>query len=97
LICEKVSGATDTLALANFSQALQPDPAGSLRRATVDYSQIELSRDSNARKQLGKRLAFVARLVEEVFQKPQDIEGAVVGDEIYLVQSRPQQGLPEPP
>ena len=27
-------------------------------------------------------------------EKPQDIEGVVVGEEIYLVQARPQQGLP---
>jgi len=97
LVCDKISGATTTLALANFSHALLPDPAGGVRRAVVDYSQISLSRDADARKQLGKRLAAVARFVEEAFQKPQDIEGAVVGDEIYLVQSRPQQGLQEPP
>jgi phosphoglucan,water dikinase len=96
LICDKISGATTTLALANFSHALLPDPAGGVRRAVVDYSQIRLSRDAGARKQLGKRLATVARFVEAAFQKPQDIEGAVVGDEIYLVQSRPQQGLQTP-
>ena len=93
LTCNKISCATTTLALANFSHALWPNPAGGVRRETVDYSQIELSRDSDARNALGKRLAAVARFVEEAFQKPQDIEGAVVGDEIYLVQSRPQQGL----
>jgi phosphoglucan,water dikinase len=93
LTCNKITGATTTLALANFSHALRTDPAGGLRRETVDYSQIELSRDSGARKALGKRLATVTRFVEEAFQKPQDIEGGVVGNEIYLVQSRPQQGL----
>jgi phosphoglucan,water dikinase len=93
LSCDKITGVTTTLALANFSHALWPNPAGGVRRETVDYSQIELSRDSDARNALGKRLAAVARFVEEAFQKPQDIEGAVVGDEIYLVQSRPQQGL----
>jgi phosphoglucan,water dikinase len=56
-----------------------------------------LSCDGDARKQLGKRLAASARFVEEALQKPQDIEGAVVGDEIFLVQSRPQQGLQERP
>jgi len=96
-ICDKSSGATTTLALANFSHALRPDPAGGVRRAVVDYSQISLSCDGDARKQLGKRLAASARFVEEALQKPQDIEGAVVGDEIFLVQSRPQQGLQERP
>src|ERR1019366_208523 len=80
LSCDKITGATTTLALANFSHALRPNPAGGVRRETVDYSQIELSRDSDARKALGKRLAAVARFVEEAFQKPQDIEGAMVGN-----------------
>ena len=97
LICDKNSGATTTLALASFSCALFPDPAGGVRRSVVDYSQINLSRDAGARKQLGKKLAAVACFVEATFQKPQDIEGAVVGNDIYLVQSRPQQGLQEPP
>lgn len=97
LLCDKISGSTTTLALANFSHALRLDPAGGVRRAVVDYSQISLSRDGDARKQLGKRLAAIARFVEEALQKPQDIEGAVVGDEIFLVQSRPQQGLRERP
>src|ERR1039458_8876287 len=96
LSCDKITGVTTTLALANFSHALWPNPAGGVRRETVDYSQIEFFRHSDARKALGKRLAAVAHFVEEAFQKPQDIEGAMVGNEIYLVQSRPQQGLQKP-
>jgi len=60
----------------------------------VDYSRIAMSSDADARKRLGRRMASIARLVEGAFEKPQDIEGAVVGEEIYLVQARPQQGLP---
>ena len=93
LVGNKVSGAISTLAFASFSEALWPDTAGGVMRKVVDYSQIELSRDSEARQRLGKRLAALASFVEAAFLRPQDLEGVVVGDEIYLVQSRPQQGL----
>jgi len=92
-VCDKESGALRTLALANFSQALRPAAAGGMLRETVDYSRIPLSCDAEARKELGGRLARIGRQVEEALEGPQDIEGAVVGNEIYLVQARPQQGL----
>jgi phosphoenolpyruvate synthase/pyruvate phosphate dikinase len=60
---------------------------------TIDYSQVELSRDSRAREALGRRLGAVGSFVEKALGKPQDIEGAVVKNRIYLVQSRPQQGM----
>ena len=81
------------LAFASFSEAIWPSPAGGTIRKIVDYSRIELSRDAATRKALGRRLHAISRFVEDALQKPQDIEGAVVGDEIYLVQARPQQGL----
>jgi hypothetical protein len=94
MVCDKHLGAATTLAFANFSQALWPDPAGGVSPKIVDYSRIAMSCEADARKRLGRRLASIAQLVEMAFQKPQDIEGAVVGTEIYLVQARPQQGLP---
>ena len=93
LVCDAVSGAVTTLAFANFSDALWPDPAGGSRREKVDYSRVRLSLEPPARTQLGCRLAALARFVESAFHAPQDIEGVVKGEEIYLVQSRPQQGL----
>jgi phosphoglucan,water dikinase len=93
LVYDKESGSVTTLAFASFSQALQPAPGGGLARRTLDYSQVDLSCDSVARQILGRRLSAVASFVEAAFCKPQDIEGAVVGEEIYLVQARPQQGL----
>jgi phosphoglucan,water dikinase len=54
---------------------------------------MPLSRDLPVAAALGKRLAALARVIEEEFGSPQDIEGAIVGDQVYLVQSRPQQGL----
>ena len=94
MVCDKDSGDATTLAFANFSQALWPDPRGGLMRKTVDYSRISLTIRADARKSLGSRLAAVACLVENALLKPQDIEGALVADEIYLLQARPQQGLP---
>lgn len=38
-----------------------------------------------------KRLEALGTRVEELFGEPQDIEGALVGDQIYLLQSRPIQ------
>jgi phosphoglucan,water dikinase len=91
-VCDKESGTLRMLAFANFSQALRPAAAGGVSRETVDYSRIPLSCDAAARKELGGRLARIGRQVEEALDGPQDIEGAVVGKEIYLVQARAQQG-----
>jgi phosphoglucan,water dikinase len=68
------------------------DPVYSERRV-LDYSRVELSRERTVRNDLVGKLTGIARRVEEHFRKPQDIEGCVAGKEIYLVQSRPQQGL----
>jgi phosphoglucan,water dikinase len=53
------------------------------------YSQ-ELSTDAAARVALGRRLAAVGAALELEYGCPQDIEGGVVGDDVYIVQSRPQ-------
>lgn len=94
MVCDKTSGEVTLLAFASFSHALQADSSRNVIGKVVDYSQVKLSCDAEFRKQLGRRLANIAQFIEEAFQKPQDIEGAVLGDAIFLVQSRPQQGLP---
>ena len=94
MVCDRHSGAVTTLAFGNYSRALGLDPPGGIARKIVDYSHIALSCEADARQRLGKRLASIAQVVEHALQKPQDIEGVVVGEEIYLVQARPQQGLP---
>jgi phosphoglucan,water dikinase len=96
-VCDKASGAVTVLAFANFSQALRAGPAGGVNSQTVDYSQCDLTCDAQARTRLGCRLAGIARVLEQAFQKPQDLEGAVIGTEIHLVQARAQQGLRTPP
>jgi rifampicin phosphotransferase len=41
-------------------------------------------------------VAALARRVEERFGSPQDIEWAILGDGLYLLQTRPMTALPEP-
>ena len=73
-----------------------PSPTGlseKLSREILDYSKINLSRDPATLESLGRRLCRIGTFVERALGKPQDIEGAIVQDKIYLVQARPQQGL----
>jgi len=93
LTCDKESANVVPLAFANFSQAARANDGGGLRRETIDYSKVELSRDAGALDKLGRRLSAVGAFVERALGGPQDIEGAVVGDRIVLMQARPQQGL----
>jgi phosphoglucan,water dikinase len=93
MVCDKNTGEMNMLAFADFSAALWPDVAGGIVPKRVDYAMVALSIDGKLRKRLGRRLAAVGRFVEQSFGRAQDIEGAIVGDEIWLVQSRPQQGI----
>jgi phosphoglucan,water dikinase len=49
-----------------------------------------LSVDDARRERVGKQLARVGAALEEAFGGPQDVEGALTGDELYIVQTRPQ-------
>jgi phosphoglucan,water dikinase len=93
IVCDKITGAVTILAFANFSHETGANQAGGLSQKTLDYSRIELSRNPDALRDLGKRLARISCVVEAASQRPQDIEGAVVGEQIFLVQARAQQGL----
>jgi phosphoglucan,water dikinase len=93
LTCDKQSGAATLLAFANFSQATRSNRGGGLRRETIDYSQIRLSREPRGLEQLAGSLCRVGSYVESAFGSPQDIEGVILKQQIYLVQARPQQGL----
>jgi phosphoglucan,water dikinase len=93
LVCHKKSGNVQTLAFANFGYALRADSKSAVTRELIDYSRVPLSRESELRSAIGRRLASIGNRVENAFNKPQDIEGAIMGNKIYLVQSRPQQGL----
>ncbi len=93
LVVDKKSGAIRMLAFADFSVALRVESGGGIRPVPVDYSQIGLTMDGEARRKLAGRLAAIGRFVEQAYGHPQDIEGAVKGETIVLLQSRAQQGV----
>ncbi|OWM70950.1 hypothetical protein CDL15_Pgr013131 [Punica granatum] len=90
----KFDGLVKTLAFANFSEemlVLGAGPAdGEVIHLTVDYSKKPLTVDPVFRRQLGQRLGAVGFFLERKFGGPQDVEGCVVGNDIFIVQSRPQ-------
>ncbi|KZV40911.1 phosphoglucan, water dikinase, chloroplastic, partial [Dorcoceras hygrometricum] len=94
LSCGKFDGAVQTLAFANFSSELVvggSGPAdGEMMQLTVDYSRKPLTVDRVYRQQLGQRLGSIGFFLEQKFGCPQDVEGCLVGKDIYIVQSRPQ-------
>ncbi|KAH0899996.1 hypothetical protein HID58_049564 [Brassica napus] len=90
----KLDGIVQTLAFANFSEELLVSgkgPAdGKYVRLTVDYSKKRLTVDSVFRQRLGQRLGSVGFFLERNFHCAQDVEGCLVGEDVYIVQSRPQ-------
>ncbi|KAK2969589.1 hypothetical protein RJ640_023701 [Escallonia rubra] len=89
----KFDGLVRTLAFANFSEEMVvgAGPAdGEVIQLTVDYSKKPLTVDPNFRRQLGQRLGAVGFFLERKFGCPQDVEGCVVGKDIFIVQTRPQ-------
>jgi len=94
LAVNKFDGTAKTLAFANFSEELvviTGGPAdGKVMALTVDYSKKTLSLDPIYRYQLGQRLATTGFFLEQKFGCPQDVEGCLVGNDIYIVQTRPQ-------
>mmetsp|Transcript_22316 Transcript_22316/g.61890 ORF Transcript_22316/g.61890 Transcript_22316/m.61890 type:complete len:1108 (+) Transcript_22316:271-3594(+) len=58
---------------------------------SVDYTAYPVFFDSAARDGLTSRLAELGRSLEKAMgEHPQDVEGVVCGDQVYVVQSRPQ-------
>ncbi|THG02892.1 hypothetical protein TEA_014940 [Camellia sinensis var. sinensis] len=90
----KFDGLVCTLAFANFSEELLVRGAGpadgEVIHLTVDYSKKPLTTDPIFRCLLGQRLCAVGFLLERKFGCPQDVEGCVVGKDIFIVQTRPQ-------
>lgn len=56
----------------------------------VDYSRQALSCDHSLREEVAQRLAAVGVVLEHGFKGPQDVEGCLVGNDLYIVQTRPQ-------
>ncbi|KAI5077777.1 hypothetical protein GOP47_0007601 [Adiantum capillus-veneris] len=90
----KFDGSVKVLAFANFSEELvvknDGEADGNMKRQIVDYSKRPLSTDAQYRKKLGEQLATIGFLLEQKLGAPQDVEGCLVGQKIYIVQARPQ-------
>ncbi|XVE81191.1 hypothetical protein DITRI_Ditri15bG0043000 [Diplodiscus trichospermus] len=90
----KFDGLVRTLAFANFSEEMVVTGAGpadgKVIRLTVDYSKKPLTIDPIFCHQLSQRLCAVGFFLERKFGCPQDVEGCVLGKDIYVVQTRPQ-------
>ena len=89
-ICNKHTEEVKLMAYANFSQSLIPSPSGDFLKETLDYGKIPLSTDGDYADRLARRLASIGRRVEISMEAPQDIEGLIQNDKVYLVQTRPQ-------
>ena len=90
---DQATGTVRTTAFASIGTALTLRPTAAhlgVRAEVVDYSRHELSVDAAARQALGLKLAAVGAALEAEYGAPQDIEGGVVGDQVYVVQSRAQ-------
>ncbi len=59
----------------------------------LSYAGEKLVWDGRFREDLLRRIAQVGLEVEKLLGTPQDIEGAVAGGKVYVVQTRPQVGL----
>ncbi len=94
LTCSKKTGEVRVLSFANFSHTMIPDSAGGLTLKRIDYSKNRFTIDGEFRNAVGNRLMAVGTFLENALGGPQDIEGALLDNEIFLLQSRPQQGLP---
>ncbi|XVF37860.1 hypothetical protein REPUB_Repub20aG0047400 [Reevesia pubescens] len=90
----KFNGLVRTVAFANFSEEMVVSGAGpadgEVIHLTVDYSKKPLTVDPIFRQQLSQRLGAVGFFLERKFGCPQDVEGCVLGKDIYVVQTRPQ-------
>ncbi|XP_024534041.1 phosphoglucan, water dikinase, chloroplastic isoform X1 [Selaginella moellendorffii] len=94
LSANKVDGSVKLVAFANFSEEFVAGrdgvADGKVSKRVVDYSTKKLSVDLEYSVTLGQRLAAIGTFLEKSFGCPQDIEGCAVGEEIYIVQARPQ-------
>jgi len=90
VICRSDSNGED---LENFAGAGLYDSfmTNGVSTHTVNYANEPLLWDASFCTSLGGKLAGVAKTLETLLGAPQDIEGAVVGDVVYLLQARPQQ------
>jgi alpha-glucan,water dikinase len=72
-----------------YDSVLAEEPQSRL----LSYAGEKLVTDAGFRTDLLRRIANVGLEVERVLGSPQDIEGAVAGGQMHVVQTRPQVGL----
>ena len=91
---DRSTGAVDVLAYANHSTSMRcrygAPTHGKVTNEAVDYSRQELSTSEEARTRLAASLLSIATELELDLGCAQDVEGGVCGDDIVIVQTRPQ-------
>eukprot|EP00743_Colponemidia_sp_Colp-15_P006710 GILK01007235.1.p1 GENE.GILK01007235.1~~GILK01007235.1.p1 ORF type:complete len:1115 (-),score=201.45 GILK01007235.1:181-3039(-) len=101
LVYNSTNHTATTLSFANYSFSLHPadehrrkengqETVGFLYSKVVDYSQQVLTTNDTSRHNLAIRLGEIGKDIDNYFGCPQDIEGVLLDDEVYIVQSRPQ-------
>ncbi len=94
LECDRNTGKSTLVRFASYSFDLRPSRSASeIVRKRLNYAKVPLSSELNTARVLGRRLAKIASFLEDRLGRAQDVEGALVGDDIYVVQTRAQQGL----
>ena len=93
LRCERPSGQVALVNCASFSYGLHPVIGARSVKERVNYGAVALSADPAAAAALGGRFAAIASFLEDRLGRAQDVEGVVAEGDIYIVQSRPQQGV----
>jgi len=97
----KKTGKVRITEFANFSFAILADPNSSIfysrellidteKRIRQDYSYVKYSNSEDELISLGKKLGEIGTIIEDHYKCSQDIEGAISGENVYIVQTRPQ-------
>ncbi len=73
----------------SFAEGLMLGADGELRWRAVRHDDLRFGRDPAWRQGLVERLLDAALTLERELGGPQDVEGAIVHDDLWLVQSRP--------
>eukprot|EP00286_Rhodomonas_abbreviata_P000694 CAMPEP_0181291048 /NCGR_PEP_ID=MMETSP1101-20121128/1749_1 /TAXON_ID=46948 /ORGANISM="Rhodomonas abbreviata, Strain Caron Lab Isolate" /LENGTH=1087 /DNA_ID=CAMNT_0023395393 /DNA_START=89 /DNA_END=3353 /DNA_ORIENTATION=+ len=72
---------------AGLYESVMATPA---KESPVDYNENKIMWDEGFRNAILDKLLTVGKAVEGAMTGPQDIEGCVVDDDVYVVQTRPQ-------
>eukprot|EP00922_Rhytidocystis_sp_ex-Travisia-forbesii_P037378 GHVS01055702.1.p1 GENE.GHVS01055702.1~~GHVS01055702.1.p1 ORF type:complete len:1201 (+),score=196.45 GHVS01055702.1:88-3603(+) len=73
-----------------LTQPVSPNVTNTVKNVVCDYSLDPMATSKPYRTRVALRLAAVGMAIEVAFGLPQDIEGCMHQNDIYIVQSRPQ-------